>query len=302
MGKASRRKRQQRNADHRERGQAAGNVPAPNFEGAAVEAARYALAMVTSVHASPEDLPSLTEDLADNRALQGMVAYALLSQLIMVSARELADARGTTLVDALNYAMEGLAAGEHEDSPVMTQALGTVHAYAEVLNGTRQPETVVADLDANLGKGQAGLSYVITLSQIAHAAIAARCAEIGEDVASYLQRISLPAAEAHGNEIEAEAVEDYVDALISGRLATEPLLLTHAAEALRSGSVTLPEDDADEFHELGGSARLEELADDNWDDLDPEDQRLVVIALLESIMVDPEGDTVADRLEIIWRF
>ena len=37
---------------------------------------RYALAMVTSVHASPEDLPSLTEDLAANRSLQGMVAYA----------------------------------------------------------------------------------------------------------------------------------------------------------------------------------------------------------------------------------
>ena len=119
---------------------------------------------------------------------------------------------------------------------------------------------------------------------------------------SYLQRSSLPAAEAHGNKIEAEALEDYVDALIAGRLATEPLLLTHAAEALRSDSVTLPEEDADEFHELGGSARLEELANDNWDDLDPEDQRLVVLALLESIMVDPEGDTVADRLEIIWRF
>ena len=209
--------------------------------------------MVTSVHASPEDLPSLTEELADNRALQGMVAYALLSQLIMVSARELADTRGATVVDALDYAMEGLAAGEHEDSLAMTQALGTVRAYAEVLNGTRQPETVVADLNANLGKGQAGLSYVIALSQIAQATIAARCAEIGEEVVSYLQRTSLPAAEAHGNEIEADAVEDYVDALVSGRLATEPLLLTHVAEALRSGSVALPEEDADEFRELGGS-------------------------------------------------
>ena len=71
-----------------------------------VEAARYALALVTSVHASPEDLPSLTEDLAANRTLQGMVAHALLSQLIIESARELADARGTALVDALNLAME----------------------------------------------------------------------------------------------------------------------------------------------------------------------------------------------------
>jgi hypothetical protein len=299
MGKASRRKRQQRNPGHRERAQAAGSVPAPNFEGAAVEATRYALALVTSVHASPEDLPSLTEDLAANRAMQGLVAYALLSEIIMESVRELADARGTTLVDALNYAVEDLT---HEDSPAISQALGTVHAYVEVLDGVRHPDTVVADLDANLGEGQAGLSYVIALSQIAHVTIAARCAEIGEDIVGYLQRISLPAAEAHGNEIEAEALEDYVDALISERLATEPLLLTNAAEALRSGSVMLPEEDADEFHELGGTARLEELADDNWDDLDPEDKRLIILTLLESIMVDPEGDTVADRLEIIWRF
>jgi hypothetical protein len=299
MGKASRRKRQQRNPGHRERAQAAGRVPAPNFEGAAVEATRYALALVTSVHASPEDLPSLTEDLAANRAMQGLVAYALLSEIIMESVRELADARGTTLVDALDYAVEDLT---HEDSPAISQALGTVHAYVEVLDGARQPDTVVADLDANLGEGQTGLSYVIALSQIAHATIAARCAEIGEDVVSYLQRISLPAAEAHGNEIEAEALEDYVDALISERLATEPLLLTHAAEVLRGGSVMLPEEDTDVFQELGGTARLEKLADDNWDDLDPEDKRLIILTLLESIMVDPEGDTVADRLEIIWRF
>ena len=302
MGKASRRKRQQRNADHRERVQAAGSVPAPNFEEAAVEATRYALAMVTSVHASPGDLPSLTEDLAANRAMQGMVAYALLSQLIMESARELGEARGATVVDALDYATEGLTTAELEDSPAMTRALGTVHAYLEVLSGARQPETVVADLDANLGHGQVGLGYVIALSQIAHATIAARCTEIGEDVASYLQRISLPVAEAHGNEIEAEALEDYVDALISARLAAEPLLLMHSAEALRSGSVTLPEEDADEFRELGGSARLAELADDSWDDLDPEDQRLIAITLLESVVVNPEGDTVADRLEVIWRF
>lgn len=300
MGKASRRKRQQRNTDHRERAQAAGSVPAPNFAGAAIEATRYALAMVTAMHASPEDLPSLAEDLVANPTMQSLVAYALLSQLITESARELADARGATLVEALDYAVEDLTAGDHEDGPAMPLALGAVHAYAEVLNGTRQPETVVADLDANLE--QAGLAYVIALSQIAHATIAARCAEIGEDVISYLQRISLPAAKAHGNDIEAEAAEDYVAALISGRLATEPLLLTHVAEALRSGSVTLPGENADEFDELGGSARLEELAKDSWDDLDPEDQRLIAITLLESVAIDPEGDTVADRLEVTWRF
>jgi hypothetical protein len=60
--------------------------------------------------------------------------------------------------------------------------------------------------------------------------IAARCAEIGEDIVSYLRRISLPVAATHGNEIEADAVEDYVDALMAERLTAEPLLLTRAAE------------------------------------------------------------------------
>lgn len=149
---------------------------------------------------------------------------------------------------------------------------------------------------------QAALSYLIALTYIAHETIAARCAEIGEDMVSYLQRISLPAAETHGNEIEADALEDYVDALIAERLATEPLLLTHAAEALRCGSAVLPDEDADEFRELGGSDRLEELAGDTWDDMAAEDKRLVAITLLESILVDPEGGTVAGRLSIAWRF
>ena len=68
------------------------------------------------------------------------------------------------------------------------------------------------------------------LTQSAHKTVAARCAEIGEDVVSYLQRISLPAAEAHGNEIAADAVEDYVGALIGQRLASEPQLLTRTAD------------------------------------------------------------------------
>jgi hypothetical protein len=115
-------------------------------------------------------------------------------------------------------------------------------------------------------------------------------------------RISLPAAETHGNEIEADALEDYVDALIAERLATEPQLLTHAAEALRRSSAALPDEDAGEFRELGGSDRLAELTGDTWDDMEAEDKRLVAITLLESVLVDPEGDTVADRLSVDWRF
>ncbi len=299
MGKASRRKRQQRGGDH-DRVQITGSVPAPNFEGALVDAPRRALAMVTSVHASPEDLPGLIEDL--DRPRLGVVAYALLSQLIMESARELADARGMAVVAALNDVTEGLQAGETVNRPALDRALVTVHKYAEVLDGMRSSETVVADLDANVVRRQAALGYLIALTHIAHETIAARCAEIGEDVASYLQRISLPAAETHGNEIEADALEDYVDALIAERLAAEPLLLTHAAEALRRGSAALPDEDAGEFRELGGSDRLEELTGDTWDDMDAEDKRLVAITLLESVLVDPEGETVADRLSIDWRF
>jgi hypothetical protein len=171
------------------------------------------------------------------------------------SARELADARGVTVAAALNDATEGLGAGESVNQPALDRALGTVRKHAEVLDGMRSPETAVADLDANLVQRQAALGYLISLTRIAHAAIAARCAEIGEDVVSYLRRISLPAAETHGNEIEADALEDYVDALIAERLATEPLLLTHAAEALRRDSAALPDEDAGEFRELGGSDR-----------------------------------------------
>src|ERR1700676_1074740 len=108
MGKASRRKRQQQRGGHHGRVQITGSVPAPNFEGELVKATRHALAMVTSVHASPEDLPGLIEELDGPR--QSLVAYALFSQLIMESARELADARGIALVAALNDATEDLQA------------------------------------------------------------------------------------------------------------------------------------------------------------------------------------------------
>jgi hypothetical protein len=132
--------------------------------------------------------------------------------------------------------------------------------------------------------------------------ITAHCAETGEDVASYRQRVSLPAAGAHGNAIDADAVEDHVGALIGDRLGAEPLLLNVAAQALRRGTLALPDQDAGEFRELGGSDRLDELAGDAWDDMDAEDQRLLAITLLESVLIDPDGETVADRLSVAWRF
>ena len=302
MGKASRRKQRQRADGHRDRVRAAASVPAPNFEGAAVEAARHAIAMVTSAHASPEDLPGLIGDLAADRARQGLVACALVSGLVMESARELADARHITVIAAINSATADLLANEDEDMTALGRALGTVRNYAEVLDALHPPETVAADLDANLGERHTAASYLTALTRIAHETVTARCAETGDNVVRYLQRISLPAAEAHGNEIDANAVEDYVGALIDQRLADEPLLLTRTAEALRCGTVTLPDDCAIEFRELGGSGRLQELADQAWDDMEADDQRLMVLALIDSVLVDPDGGTVAGRVHVSWRF
>ena len=196
----------------------------------------------------------------------------------------------------------GLETGDAEHHTALNRALASVRDYAEVLDDLRPPGTVTADLDASLGPGPASCSYLIALTQIAHEMITAHCAETGEDVASYLQRVSLPAAGAHGNAIDADAVEDYVGALIGDRLAAEPLLLNVAAQALRRGTLALPDQDAGEFRELGGSDRLDELAGDAWDDMDAEDQRLLAITLLESVLIDPDGETVADRLSVAWRF
>ncbi len=103
--------------------------------------------------------------------------------------------------------------------------------------------------------------------------------------------MSLPAAEAHGNAIDADAVEDYVGALIGDRLGAEPLLLNVAAQALRRGTLALPDEDAGEFRELGGSDRVDELAGDAWDDTDAEDQRLLAITLLESVAIRAREET-----------
>jgi hypothetical protein len=247
-------------------------------------------------------LPGLTGDLAADRARQGLVAYALVSELAMGSARELADARHITVMAAINSATADLLANEDEDRTALVRALGTVRKYAEVLDALRPAETVAADLNANLGERHTAASYLIALTRIAHETVAARCAEADEDVVRYLQRISLPAAEAHGNEIDADAVENYVGALIDQRLADEPLLLTRTAEVLRCGTVTLPDDCAVEFRELGGSGRLRQLANHAWDNMDADDQRLLVLALIDSVFVDPDGETVAERVHTSWRF
>ena len=122
MGKASRRKRQQRSNGHGDRTHAGAGVPAPNFDGTAVQAIRDALAVVTSVHASPQDLPGLAEELAADRGRQDLVAYALVSRFITESARELADARGITVPAVLDGITAGLETGDAEHHTALNRA------------------------------------------------------------------------------------------------------------------------------------------------------------------------------------
>ena len=133
--------------------------------------------------------------------------------------------------------------------------------------------------------------------------ITARCDQTGEDVASYLQRVSLPAAGAHGNAIDVDAAGDYIGALTGDRLAAGPLLLNAAAQALRRGTLALPDQDAGEFRDLGRQRPPgrtgRRCPGVTWM---PRSQRLLAITLLESVLIDPDGETVADRLSLAWRF
>jgi hypothetical protein len=158
------------------------------------------------------------------------------------------------------------------------------------------------NLADQLGASLATISYLNALVELAHQAVATRCGSLGEDVASYIREISLPPAEAHGNEIDADDVDEYIVALIDDRLAAEPQLLARAAKTLNQSALTLDGELAGEFEEFGGVDRLAELVGATWDDLDDDDQRLVVITLLDAVYIDPEGDTIADRLRVIWRF
>jgi hypothetical protein len=302
MGKASRRKRQQRSSSHGDRPHpAAAGVPAPNFDGTAVQAIRDALAMLTSAHASPQDLPGLAEELAADQRRQGLAACALVSRFITQSARELAGARGMTVPAVLQGITAGLQTGDAEHHTALDRALASVRDYADVLDDPRPPGTVTADLDASPGPGPASGSYLIALTRIAHEMITAHCDQTGEDVASYLQRVSLPAAGAHGNAIDADTAEDYAGALTGDRLAAGPRLPNVAAQASRRGTLALPDQDAGGFRDLGGSDRLDELAGDARDDMDAEDQRLLAITLPESVLIDPDGETGAGRLSLAWR-
>jgi hypothetical protein len=302
MGKGKRNKRK-RQDERRRRVQSAGAMDAPNLAGAAVHATRHAIALVTAFHASPDDLPALLDELVTDTVSQGLVANALLSRFVAPCCSELAESRGRQVTDVLDQIVADLLVDDAAtDNDAWDRAVGTARIYAEILDNARSPEDLAENLADQLGAGLPTVSYLIALVQLAHQAVTARCDSLGEDVASYIREISLPAAEAHGNEIDADDVDEYIVALIDDRLAAEPQLLTRAAQTLNQEANTLDEELADEFEELGGVARLAELAGATWDDLDDDDQRLVVITLLDAVYIDPEGDTIADRLRVTWRF
>lgn len=301
MGKGNRNKRK-RQQERRRRVQSAGAVDAPNFAGAAVDSTRHAIALVTAFHASPDDLPELLDELVTDAVSQGLVANALLSRFLAPCCSELAESRGTQVADVLAQIVADLSVDEATDRGTWERAVGTARIYTEMLDNARSPEELAENLADQLGAGLATVSYLIALVQLAHQAVVTRCDRFSEDVASYIREVSLPPAEAHGNEIDADDVDEYIMALIDDRLATEPQLLVRAAQTLSQSADVLAEELADEFEELGGVDRLAELVGATWDDLDEDDQRLVVIALLDAVYVDPEGDTVADRLRVKWRF
>lgn len=256
---------------------------------------------MTAFHASPDDLPELLDELVTDTVSQGLVANALLSRFVAPCCSELAESRGTQVTDVLDQIVADLLV-DAADSDTRERAVGTARIYAEILDHTRSPEDLAENLADQLGASLATISYLIALVQLAHQAVATRCDSLGEDVTSYIREISLPSAEAHGNEIDADDVDEYIVALIDDRLAAEPQLLARAAKALNQTARTLDGELADEFEDLGGVDRLAELVGATWDDLDDADQRLVAITLLDAVYIDPEGDTIADRLRVAWRF
>lgn len=128
-----------------------------------------------------------------------------------------------------------------------------------------------------------------------------RRTKTGESITGYLQRASLPVAEARGNEIDPDDLNEYIIALINNRLDAEPRILKHAA-ALRQGSAIVPQELADEFEYLGGTDRLEKLVGQIWDELDDDVRRLIVLTLFDTIGTNPDGATVAERVQVDWRF
>ena len=301
MSKANRRKKDRRRQSKR-RVRAAGATRAPNGAGMAVDSVRRAVALVTAMHSTPDDLPALLDESIDDTASQALTAAALHSRFVAAGCEVIAEIHDMQPTEVLDDVVTELADDEANLPEPWHRVLATARVYAEVYSGQRPADDIAPVLTSNLGSGLTAVSYLIALTQLAHQVLVARCDETGEDVVAHLRDMALPAAMDHGNDIDADDADEYVLALIAERLDTHPGLLTRAAAAISQDPEALLGEFADEFEELGGTERLEQLDDKTVPDMDDDDLRLLFLVMLESAVISPDGATVAERIQVNWRF
>jgi hypothetical protein len=108
----------------------------------------------------------------------------------------------------------------------------------------------------------------------------------------------------HGHvSVDAAAADAYVGRLAAERLAGDPGALARLAADPAAFYASLGPELAGEVRQLGGTERLVLLgvARLRWYDLDPGDQRLVFLALVDAVIISPHGDVLADQIEVRWR-
>jgi hypothetical protein len=258
------------------------------------EATGRAVALVTA-SAGQLDIADLLLDLDGSPEAQALTGLALLMDVVAPTLADLADAWSCDLREACD---EVLPAGQ---SAPATAALSRVHVLIDVLEGDAPPDQLGADVQGNVVPGPHLLLWLSALTVVTVGLVEARCDEYEEPVTEYLASIGLPNAAACHTDIDADVTEDYVMALLEARLESRKGLLTEVAAALSARPNELDDELLEEFDDLGGAERLAQLDGLRLDDLDPDDLRLVILALLDRIEVSPDGQTVSDRLAVSWR-
>jgi hypothetical protein len=145
-----------------------------NVDGAAVDAVRQAVALITALRASPDDLPDLLLELSLDPLGRALVANGLLSRFAMTAVRDLAEATHTSLVDAFYRLSAGIPVEEALDPSAWDSALRTARTYAEVLDGVRHPEAVAEELGKALGPGSSAAGLIVAVTQLTAAAVETR--------------------------------------------------------------------------------------------------------------------------------
>ncbi|MGQ7297919.1 hypothetical protein [Quadrisphaera sp. KR29] len=277
------------------RAQATGRRPAPNAARTREVARQRATALLTAVHDGDPAL--ITAALSDVRSPQAWVTTvaALLHHHVVRPCAELGELFGTSAAEELAGVLAG--APELWDGEARAARDLAVAAVATA-DGDFGPDAVADQLVASTPADD--LHLLVDLALLAGACTQARAEAEGQDWQDDVQRHAHGEACGCHNEIDADVVEDHVEACLAARLSADPDLLRSAASRLRRKG-SLPRAVAEEFADLGGTARLEALAGTDFHDLDDDDARLVVLALLDAVMINPDGATVAERVELRWR-